>query len=498
MKYKNRKETFENPLQYMLVGICIIVVMLIVMGRYTVAELSAADDITYSREQIGSEGYEVYKRTGGELTGDGQITVRDALMVLKISLKLEPDADEQMEANADVNCDGIVDDADVYDTLRAAVLGTCLNMGYDRPENENYIIVDPDCLPIDDYCFNSLASVVEYLNENPPTDESERKIVLLVPGVHRGRVTLTAPYVTFRALDIEQETKVTCYYGTGYGYTSNTGGTTNTAASVVIEVGADDFHAEYITFENSYNIYVTEEELTDQIVTSAQEETVAAHREDPTTNQVQAQALYSRADRIVFTNCKFYGRQDTLYLDKGRVYLKDCYIEGTVDFIYGNATAVFDNCQINSPYGSGYLTAASTFATTDYGFLFYNCSLTREPIEGVSAPADASYCLGRPWGGDDGGDVAMVAFVNCKMDSHIRTGDDRFTDMSIKKEEARYSEYGTMDINGDLLALSEICASYETIWTEEDVTGSGTYAPWRWLYGDDGWNPGGYEVSDEL
>ena len=51
---------------------------------------------------------------------------------------------------------------------------------------------------------------------------------------------------------------------------------------------------------------------------------------------------------------------------------KDCYIEGTVDYIYGNATAVFVDCQLNMPYGGGYLTAASTLGDQTYGFLFYN------------------------------------------------------------------------------------------------------------------------------
>lgn len=55
----------------------------------------------------------------------------------------------------------------------------------------------------------------------------------------------------------------------------------------------------------------------------------------------QAAALRIGGDASVFYNCKFYGYQDTIFDYKGRHLFKDCYIEGTVDFIFGSAKSVY-------------------------------------------------------------------------------------------------------------------------------------------------------------
>src|SRR5690606_12658173 len=90
----------------------------------------------------------------------------------------------------------------------------------------------------------------------------------------------------------------------------------------------------------------------------------------------QAVAISVDGDRTAFKNCRFLGFQDTLYTyGRGsRQYYKDCYIEGTVDFIFGTSTAVFDNCEIFAKKG-GYLTAASTPDSVKYGYVFLNCRI---------------------------------------------------------------------------------------------------------------------------
>lgn len=105
----------------------------------------------------------------------------------------------------------------------------------------------------------------------------------------------------------------------------------------------------------------------------------------------QAVAVRVDGDKAVFINCNFLGSQDTLYLHgrSSRQYYKGCYIEGTVDFIFGWSTAVFENCIIFAKR-AGYITAASTEKESDYGMVFLNCK-----IEG-SAPKHSVY-LGRPW-----------------------------------------------------------------------------------------------------
>lgn len=122
----------------------------------------------------------------------------------------------------------------------------------------------------------------------------------------------------------------------------------------------------------------------------------------------QAVALNVNANRVMFTNCTFLGNQDTLYTsgEGTKNYFKDCYIEGTTDFIFGDATVLFENCTINSKSDS-YITAASTPKDTTYGYVFKNCKLTADKN------ATKVY-LGRPWR-----PYAKTVFINCEMGKHI-------------------------------------------------------------------------------
>jgi len=122
----------------------------------------------------------------------------------------------------------------------------------------------------------------------------------------------------------------------------------------------------------------------------------------------QAVALHCEGDRCVFTNCRFLGNQDTVYA-AGRfshMLFTNCYIEGTTDYIFGEATAIFERCTIHSK-GDSYITAASTPEGKPFGFVFLNCKLT------VSEGVKKVY-LGRPWR-----IYAKVAFLNCKMGDFI-------------------------------------------------------------------------------
>jgi pectinesterase len=85
----------------------------------------------------------------------------------------------------------------------------------------------------------------------------------------------------------------------------------------------------------------------------------------------QAVALYVDADEAVFENCKFLGNQDTIYLggEMSRQYFVNCYIEGTTDFIFGPATAVFQNCEIRCKLNS-YITAPNTTKGKEFGSCF--------------------------------------------------------------------------------------------------------------------------------
>lgn len=133
----------------------------------------------------------------------------------------------------------------------------------------------------------------------------------------------------------------------------------------------------------------------------------------------QAVAVLTAGDRMIFENCRFLGNQDTLYLkgvqdspDKtkpSRNYFKNCYIEGTTDYIFGAGTAVFENCIIYSKESASYVTAASTPQENEFGFVFIHSKITG------NAKEDSVY-LGRPWR-----PFAKTVFIDCEMNATIKS-----------------------------------------------------------------------------
>lgn len=144
----------------------------------------------------------------------------------------------------------------------------------------------------------------------------------------------------------------------------------------------------------------------------------------------QAVALHTEGDRLKFINCRILGNQDTIYTGAKftRLYFKDCYIDGTTDFIFGPSTALFENCMIHSKRNS-YVTAASTPKEAKYGYIFKHCKLTAEP--GV----DKVY-LGRPWR-----PYAYTLFIECELGKHIVPAGWHNWGKQSNEETARYVEY---------------------------------------------------------
>ncbi|MBD0367212.1 MAG: pectin esterase, partial [Flavisolibacter sp.] len=105
-----------------------------------------------------------------------------------------------------------------------------------------------------------------------------------------------------------------------------------------------------------------------------------------------------------------------------------CYIEGTVDFIFGSSTAVFDSCTIFGKRG-GFFTAASTPEHKKFGYIFLNCHITGD------APA-ASFYLGRPWR-----PYAKTVFIDCRMDNIVRPEGWNNWDNPANEKTAYYAEY---------------------------------------------------------
>jgi len=161
----------------------------------------------------------------------------------------------------------------------------------------------------------------------------------------------------------------------------------------------------------------------------------------------QALAMKADSDRVIMKNVHLVGWQDTLMINNGRYYFTDCYIAGRVDFIYGSATAWFENCEIHSRNG-GHVTAASTPEDHPFGYVFNNCKLTGDKIPfdpATTNPATTQKAkvtpradLGRPWRA-----FASVTYLNCEMGDHIAPTGWNNWGKAANEKTARYSEYNT-------------------------------------------------------
>ena len=144
----------------------------------------------------------------------------------------------------------------------------------------------------------------------------------------------------------------------------------------------------------------------------------------------QGVALETQGDRIIIENCRLLGNQDTFFTKDyvARVYVKNCYIEGTTDFIFGASTTVFDNCEIHCKQNS-YITAASTAERTIYGYIFRNCRIS------VADNVTAMY-LGRPWKS-----TGRTVWIECYMPEEIRPEGWHNWGAKDREERSFYAEY---------------------------------------------------------
>jgi polygalacturonase len=217
-------------------------------------------------------------------------------------------------------------------------------------------------------------------------------LVLVAPGTYREVLTIDKPNIRLRSANGDASKTVVVN-----DRSSGTNG--GTLHSATVNVTADNFFAENITFENDFN---------------------ATHPQLPAGSQ--ALALRVIGDRAVFHNVRLLGNQDTVYAGSrnctpdgqncipARQYFSDCYIAGNVDFIFGDGKAVFDHCEIHSTaHDGGFITAQSKhYPEEDSGFVLNQCKLIADP--GVTKPV----YLGRPWR-----PYATVIFLNSEMGSHI-------------------------------------------------------------------------------
>ncbi|MDP0499843.1 MAG: pectinesterase family protein [Verrucomicrobiota bacterium JB022] len=155
----------------------------------------------------------------------------------------------------------------------------------------------------------------------------------------------------------------------------------------------------------------------------------------------QAETIENRRDRVVIRDSAFYSYQDTIRFN-GSVYVYNSYIEGDVDYIWGEGKAYFEDCTIHSN-DSGYITQIRNDATRR-GFVFVDCTLTAD--DGVD-----DVWLSRINPGEYPG--SEVVFINTQMGSHINEQGWLLNNADTAPT-IRFVEYNSTDLEGESLDLS--------------------------------------------
>ena len=279
---------------------------------------------------------------------------------------------------------------------------------------------------------------VQMAIDHAPPYRDRRLIIEIRPGTYRERVKIPQDRPRLTLLGTDPATTIITFNAGA----KDVGGT---FFSSTVEIDGAAFEAANLTFENSYGV------------------------------GTQAVALMIHSDRAVFQNCRFIGWQDTLYAASGRQYYRDCFIEGHVDFICGNAAAVFDKCEIHSR-GNGYITAQSRNLPDDpTGFVFIQCKLTGEP--------DSQVYLGRPWRA-----YSRVIYINCWMADHIQPAGWSKWNNTDNDKNSWYAEYGSTGSG----AREDQRVSWSHSLTSSEIR---EFEPNVFLRGTDKWQPAEIKIG---
>jgi polygalacturonase len=284
-------------------------------------------------------------------------------------------------------------------------------------------------------------------------------VISIGPGIYRERLAIDKPKIALVSPYTDASKTVVVFDKSA----ATAGGTFKSAT---VEVRGRDFRAENLTFVNDYHPAPV-----------------------PQPADAQALALLVTGDRAVFRNMRFIGNQDTLYAGSpdctppgrganactpARQYFERCWVEGTVDFIFGNGVAVFDSCEIHSkPHIIGYITAQGKQSEQEWSlFVFDRCKLTADP--GVT-----HVWLGRPWRPQ-----ASVLFLHTEMGPHIEAAGWR----EWHPGETDYLKsvlYGEHDSTGP----GAHPGARDPHAVQLTAAEAAVYDPRRVLMGKDSWNP---------
>jgi pectinesterase len=193
-------------------------------------------------------------------------------------------------------------------------------------------------------------------------------------------------------------------------------------------------------------------------------------------NTGQAVAVANRSDRSIFKHCRIIGHQDTLFADYGRQYYVDSYIEGGVDYIFGNAAAVFDRDQLHSN-GPGFITAQSrTSPAETTGFVIFDGQVTAEFAPPNTAVPPSTIGLGRPWRA-----FSRVIYIDTQLPTQISAVGWNNWGLAANQATAFYAESGSSGPG----ASDSTRAPWAHRLTRAEIA---SYLPGTFLAGADHWN----------
>lgn len=312
---------------------------------------------------------------------------------------------------------------------------------------------------------HDFTTISDALASLPPGD-AQGTCIFIHKGVYKEQLTIQTPYLTLVGEDTKETVLTFDLYARMPSPDIGKLGTFRTYSCLL---DTHDFTAKNLTFENSSG----------------------------TGPQVgQALAVYADGDRLLFEDCRFLGSQDTLFTAPlppkeiepngfigpkqqaarvhGRHCYRRCYIEGDIDFIFGGATAYFEDCEFFSKYINrginGYVTAASTPEGQEYGYVMKSCHFTG------NCPPHSVY-LGRPWR-----EFARTVLIDCEINEHIFPEGWNDWNKPGAHQTAFYAEYGSYGPGGNL--------SKRPAWIKR-LTGSdlSRFTKDQVLAGNDNWNP---------
>lgn len=250
--------------------------------------------------------------------------------------------------------------------------------------------------------------------------------------------------------------------GDAFKYSTNNPSSASYGYSGVMEVNASDFYTENITYLNTWGV---EQQAGPMDL-----------------------AMKSNNDRQAFYNCKFRGYQDTWQTTtrniSDRHYVKNCFIEGAVDYFYGAGDVFIDSCTFYNVRSGSVITAPCHKAGTAWGYIFNNCI-----VDGNEAANDGKQALGRPWQNNP-----IARYLNCTMKIKIKP--EGWSDMG-ECSKVYFQEYNSMDAEGNALDLSNRKSQYyrnnvlqgtcpNPVLTAEQAA---QYTYENVMSGSDNWNP---------